>query len=125
MAFAPRTWLHLLCLWLSIATVLGHAIAPVGSPLVRQSGSAFSAATTDVALGSVRAGLAKAKRTVIDENPGASGDLDLTALAESAAAVEPPAPGEPPAFRSTNSPASFPAAHGFHARAPPMSTARI
>ena len=50
MAFAPRTWLYLACLWLSIATALGHAIAPVGSPLARTAGSAFSASTTDVAL---------------------------------------------------------------------------
>lgn len=126
MAFAPRTWLHLACLWLSLAMVLGHALAPVGSPLARSAGSAFSASTSDVALGSVRAGLAKAKRTAIaDDDAGASGGLDFLFFAANTPALQPPAFGAAPTLRSADLPPSFPRAHGFHARAPPALTASI
>ena len=56
MALTARTWLYLMCLWLSIATALGHAVVPAGSPLERGQGSAFSASTSDVALGASRTG---------------------------------------------------------------------
>ena len=37
-------------LWLILAVILGHALLPVGSPLSKASGSAFSAATFEVSL---------------------------------------------------------------------------
>lgn len=40
----------MLGLWLCLATVLAHAALPVGSPLARKTGSAFSISTHDVAL---------------------------------------------------------------------------
>lgn len=120
MAFAPRTWLYLACLWLLIATALGHAVAPVGSPLARTSGSAFSAATTDVALAAPRIGLATAKPSAaLDDTGGPFPDANpfignpaATSPARSAEDLSfPPAPAEP-AF-------SFPRSEGFDARAPP------
>ena len=36
--------------WLLLASILAHALLPVGSPLARTSGSAFSATTAEVAL---------------------------------------------------------------------------
>lgn len=41
-------------LWILLATILGHALVPVGSPMARTAGSAFSASTADVALGTSR-----------------------------------------------------------------------
>ena len=43
-----------LSLWILLATILGHALMPVGSPMARAAGSAFSASTADVALGTSR-----------------------------------------------------------------------
>ena len=120
MAFAPRTWLYLACLWLSIATALGHAVAPVGSPLARTSGSAFSAATTDVALAAPRTGLATAKPSAaLDDDGGPSGgDSPFIGApvaqwpVRSAERISfPPVPAEPAP--------SFPRSEGFDARAPP------
>ncbi len=120
MAFAPRTWLYLTCLWLLIATALGHAVAPVGSPLARTSGSAFSAATTDVAIGAPRIGLATAKPGAAlddDVGPSAGGGpfIGTTANPWPARSAEgtsfPPVPAEPAP--------SFPRSEGFDARAPP------
>ena len=54
MAGVGRQWIRQACLWLSIATVFAHAVLPVGSPLARASGSAFSASTLEVALGPSR-----------------------------------------------------------------------
>lgn len=54
MALAHRRWWGLLSLWLLLATALGHALIPVGSPLAKRSGSAFSAATFEVALSASR-----------------------------------------------------------------------
>ena len=42
------------CLWLILAAILAHAVVPVGSPLARTQGSAFSIATTDVSLAASR-----------------------------------------------------------------------
>lgn len=50
-AWPNRTFLFALALLL---TVLGHALIPVGSPLARTTGSAFSASTADVSLGAAR-----------------------------------------------------------------------
>lgn len=122
MALARRTWLFTLCLWLSLATVLGHALAPITSPLSPRSGSAFSASTSDVSLGAPRAGLsAKLKRgEATDGEEG--GPPDLSALLLPAAAPVLPAPA--PRAQSfspvpSSAPAPFGPGGGFHARAPP------
>ncbi len=122
MALARRTWLFTLCLWLSLATVLGHALAPIGSPLKPRSGSAFSLSTSDVTLGAQRAGInAKLKRSqTADEDEG--GPPDPSAPVMLAAAPALPAPGVGPSFPSitpASDPAPFGPGGGFDARAPP------
>jgi len=49
--WGSRTFLLALTLLL---TILGHALVPIGSPLARTTGSAFSASTADVSLGAAR-----------------------------------------------------------------------
>ena len=123
MALARRTWLFTLCLWLSLATVLGHALAPIGSPLTQKSGSAFSAATWDVSLGPARAGVnAKVKRgqALPGEDEGGPPDLSLPALFASAPVLPQPATGAAPFFAAADiAPTPFGADGHFHARAPP------
>lgn len=46
----------LAALWLVLAAIFAHALLPVGSPLARASGSAFSATTPDVSLAPARSG---------------------------------------------------------------------
>lgn len=121
MALVPRTWLYLACLWLSIATALGHAVVPAGSPLAKGSGSAFSASTTDVALGPARTGPAKIKRVApVAEDPDAGFGPDLPPLAASAPVLPLPATGHAPSAHASDQPApSFPPVRSFDARAPP------
>ena len=121
MALVPRTWLYLACLWLSIATALGHAVVPAGSPLAKGSGSAFSVSTTDVALGPARTGPAKVKRVAaaVDE-PGTGFGPDLPPLATGAPVLPVPASGHSPFSHAPDQPApSFPLVRSFDARAPP------
>ena len=47
---ARRHRTYLICFWLSLVTVFTHAVLPLGSPLARSAGSAFSAFTADVSL---------------------------------------------------------------------------
>ena len=54
MARGSTGWSFFLCLCLSLATVLAHAVLPVGSPLTPRPGSAFSISTSDVALSQTR-----------------------------------------------------------------------
>jgi hypothetical protein len=122
LAFARRTWLFSLCLWLSLATVLGHALSPIGSPLSPRSGSAFSASTWDVSLGAGRTGInAKLKRGQTgsgDDNGPADPPDPLLA----AAALSLPAPVHIPAPLAETyayAPAPFGPGGGLHARAPP------
>jgi hypothetical protein len=64
-------------LWLLLATVLSHAVVPGGLPLERGHGSAFSAATVDVATlpGREPLRIVEAKRDDgSNANPGDSGD---------------------------------------------------
>jgi hypothetical protein len=63
MVSARRRRIWFVFLWMSLATVLGHAVMPLGSPLAKSSGSAFSVSTSNVSLGPTRAAAAvKAKR---------------------------------------------------------------
>jgi hypothetical protein len=119
----PRHFLYLICLWLSAFTVAAHAVAPVGSPIAKRSGSAFSASTFEVSLIPTRAWPAKAM-PVLDAGPGGNDSaganpgpsailaaLPLTvATAVSAQRVEglPRDPFPPSLARA-----------GFRARAPP------
>jgi hypothetical protein len=47
---AARDYKWLLLPWLLLAAIFAHALLPVGSPLFRSNGSAFSASTVDVSL---------------------------------------------------------------------------
>ena len=123
LARARRNILHLIGLWLSIAMVLGHALAPVGSPVARTKGSAFSASTSDVSLGPSRAGLtAKIKRAQDGTGDGAAGSDERPAPFPAPAG--PPAPAarhdDAPVFRIASAAAPSGAApRPFDARAPP------
>lgn len=120
MALTARTWLYLACLWLSIATALGHAMVPAGSPLERGQGSAFSASTSDVSLGASSTGAAKINRTAASDDQGSAPDFGPPLLAGLT-----PAPLAHAFARTLSNfgPAlalsSFPLAHDFDARGPP------
>ncbi len=79
--------------WRAVAAVLLlvigiHAAAPVGQPLQRQAGSAFSAATADVSLGQARR-VNVAKRQEQWHAPPSTAKAQRVALAEHYAAVVP------------------------------------
>ena len=121
MAVARRTWLFTLCLWLSLATVLGHALSPIASPLSQKSGSAFSASTWDVSLGAPRAGVnAQLKRSQSGDDESGPPDIESLFLLAAAPALPEPvyASGRFPA-RTDHAPAPFGPGGGFDARAPP------
>lgn len=94
----PLLYLRRLAGLLLLLTVIVHAAAPVGAPLDRQRGSAFSSATADVTL--------KARATAV--------------AAEVTAALEPPAPPIPRAYYLALGLAERPGGP-FAARAPPAS----
>ena len=112
----------MLFLWLTAATVLAHALVPVGSPLARAAGSAFSVSTTDVA---VKPGKKRAPADATCETRAADGEgcasegADAPALAPHSA--DPPAPHDASsAFaHAESSPAPSRHAFAFRARAPP------
>lgn len=121
-----RLSLNRLFLWLSLATILTHALLPLGSPLVRGSGSAFSAYTSEVSLGS-RSAPAKAKRqsgalAEPNESPD-SGVVSADDLDGAPPAIAPPPDAVPRSQRASQAPPPLlvlePAASPFHARAPP------
>lgn len=123
MEAARRSPLCTLWLWLILVTVFAHALLPVGSPLVRTSGSAFSATTADVSLAPSR----KDKAAVSDEQhpssaeDGSSDEDDpdpnlMRAASEGAPAAAHAGPPAAPASPSLRA-ASF---RLFEARAPPL-----
>lgn len=69
--------------WLVLATIFAHALLPVGSPLVRTSGSAFSATTAEVSLAPSRKGKAavakREQQPSSDEPSDGGGGIDLLA----------------------------------------------
>ncbi|WP_114950741.1 hypothetical protein [Sphingosinicella terrae] len=104
-------------LWLILAAIFAHALLPVGSPIERISGSAFSAATSDVSLAPGRALAAEEEDTL--------GDLDGPApaawpdpIAAMSAVPQAPMPQQP--FLA-GLPASPPGARPYAPRAPPLS----
>ncbi|QAY76039.1 hypothetical protein [Sphingosinicella sp. BN140058] len=62
----------MMAFWLLLASILAHALLPVGSPLARTSGSAFSASTADVSLGASR-DEALAEAIVVSRSPDGDG----------------------------------------------------
>jgi hypothetical protein len=115
---APRHLLYLILLWLTAATVAAHAVVPVGSPVERRSGSAFSAATSDVTLAGQRTGSALIKRDQAGPDDPGFGDPPalIWAAAVPALQVATAAPYPDPSaapFTRTAAPSSF------RARAPP------
>lgn len=113
------TWL-----WLLLAAIGTHAMLPVGSPLARSSGSAFSAATADVSLGPQRrqvAGQAEFGQDLLaNRGSGSSGGSDVPLL-PLAAVFSPPLPVEPRASAPLpDDPfVESSATSAFRARAPP------
>lgn len=121
MTLTRRTWLNLSALWLSLAIVLGHALVPLGEPLHSRSGSAFSAFTSDVALGPERGDEAVELRRASADRDGqpslSGGDAPFLASASAsfALASTPPRPTEfrYPALAAQDAP------RRYQARAPP------
>lgn len=93
MALARRRWWELLALWLLLATALGHGLIPIGSPLAKHSGSAFSAATFEVALSAsrpdARADRLAPKRTDPSDPPDLLADLSEIAASAAPRAAQP------------------------------------
>ena len=123
MTGAGRPWPFILFSWLTAATILAHALVPIGSPLARSAGSAFSASTTDVA---VKPGKQRAPVDATCEARSPDGEVceskgaDAPALAQHWFAWHAP-PGEASTSfaHAPPVPAHSPQAFAFRARAPP------
>lgn len=119
------TRVPLLAYWLLLLSIFTHAVIPVGFPLQRTAGSAFSAATADVSLVPTRKSfrteegqLATGGKASRDGN-APSGDGAITAA--SAALVGPAlhALGPAPVLPASDGPSG--GAAPFKARGPPLS----
>ena len=112
----------MLFLWLTAATVLAHALVPVGSPLARAAGSAFSVSTTDVAVKPGKKGAPTEatcqSRSADGEGCASEGD-DAPALAPHAANPAARHDAASPLARAEISAAPSRHAFAFRARAPP------
>ncbi|WP_129792928.1 hypothetical protein [Sphingosinicella sp. CPCC 101087] len=126
MPFCLSRCITLACLWLALATVLAHAVIPIGSPIARQSGSAFSISTSDVALTPKRNSVPGKSRRLLQ--PGKSDGTFASAEARAHLATW-SAPAEIPRFAGSSGLRRAPAvasAHErragaiFQARAPPV-----
>jgi len=112
----------MLFLWLTAATVLAHALVPVGSPLARAAGSAFSASTTDVA---VKPGKKRALAEATCDTRCADGEGCTSEGADASALLahvaNPAAARGSAAVFSCRESTTAPTRHAFafHARAPP------
>ena len=125
MAGVPRGWTFFACVWLSLATVIAHAVLPVGSPIARRSGSPFSITTNEVALGASRRAVpAKVKKlltassTDFDAAAGDARKSPIGLAAASAPAYRPPSTAGRHLCPALARPESAPR-RGFRARAPP------
>lgn len=114
----------MMAFWLLLASILAHALLPVGSPLARTSGSAFSATTAEVALSPSREdalsdGVAAARPST-DTGDGHRGPPALLLLAASlffaAMLGRRPAPHRP---CTATAPIASSPRQSFDARAPP------
>ena len=115
----------LAALWLILAAIFAHALLPVGSPMDRTFGSAFSATTFDVSL----APRGEASTLLVQQETGSSAGLGGPDPALSPAAVLPtsgalsafaraPAPASPAAPELRSPPAR---SKPYAPRAPPLS----
>jgi hypothetical protein len=121
LAAARRRWM--MTLWVLLASILVHALLPAGSPLVRTTGSAFSATTAEVSLGPSRKD-AMSEAAAATRSPDGPGDgygpaaiLTLVASLLLAGWF-----GRPLAVSLSHAPAFRPGAAArqpFDARAPP------
>lgn len=123
MTRAGRPWPFILFSWLTAATILAHALVPIGSPLARAAGSAFSASTTDVAVkpGKKRppAGATCQSRSTDGEGRALAG-RDAPALAPHGIAWStPPSEASTSFAHAPQVPAGSTHAFAFRARAPP------
>lgn len=110
-----------LALWLLLLTVLTHATVPIGSPLHRSNGSAFSATTADVSLAPKRKNLGAEQASVgVPDDDGGSGGAGSADPVIAAAAINPTRLWH---ARSGAGSRDFPLAErdvaSFNARAPP------
>lgn len=102
----------LIALWLILAAIFAHALLPVGSPMARIPGSAFSAATIDVALAPSRGGAAAFQAPKLNGPEPGLGGFDPTgspaaippavALGSESALAAAPAPPSAPDLRSAS-----------------------
>lgn len=119
----PRDRTRILSAWLLLLSILVHALVPVGSPLVRGWGSAFSAGTVDVSLaGSRKSEKSTVARAVTDGAADvAADDPPGTALAGE---TRTPAPAlivdDTVLVVRSGPPLSAAARTAFKARAPPF-----
>ena len=75
-------------LWLILATIFAQALLPVGSPMARASGSAFSASTSEVSLAPARG----ASAFFVQQEGGSSAGLGGGDPADPPAAILPSRP---------------------------------
>jgi len=121
MTLTRGTWLYLGALWLALAVVLSHALVPLGPSLQSRSGSAFSAFTSDVALGPERGDEAVELRRAADDRdvqPAMSGGKAALILA-SLPASAPIAGAVQPRGTFLSLLASQASPQAYNARAPP------
>ena len=124
MILGERRSAFLAILWLAIATVLVNALVPTGSPLGRNSGSAFNPFTSDVSLGPKRGAVVR-KATGFASLSVEGGPADDGSPAPTLAAPTWPAMAPVPLPRATWIVAPAPALTGLptsgrvRARAPP------
>jgi hypothetical protein len=126
MLFRPSRLMTLACLWLALATVLAHAVIPIGSPIARQSGSAFSMSTSDVALTPKRRTVPGESRRLLKAGASeaefaSTGTIDHSAPRP--ALADPPEVAASSGRRLTSAgadPRERRTGAGFHARAPPI-----
>lgn len=113
-----------LALWLLLFSIFTHALVPIGSPLQRANGSAFSAFTSEVSLSPDRKAQARQQRQLQDAGGEGSdgGDPSGDDLARAAPAALAPQLAQQSRFAAA--PAAEPAAEGgaaaFDARGPPL-----
>jgi hypothetical protein len=123
LTLAQRRRAFIAFFWLTLATILVHALAPTGSPLRMDSGSAFNPFTRDVALSPKRDAVpgkaVRLERVSSDGSDRAGGRFDPPPLL--AASLFLPAAPQGGARLAIVAPTAFgqPAPRGFQARAPP------
>lgn len=123
MSLARQGSAWLCWLWLLVATIAFHAVVPTGSPLVRTSGSAFSATTADVSLAPKRKdGSAQQNVELPDDGSGEpwTSDPEPKLLAQPLVVyrLSPAPPSRAPPISPLNLVFSPPSS-GLGARAPP------